>query len=82
MKHTVSGNNFHGNYSLTFIGHPEGFDLTPAQAKRWDRANCGMADCRCGGGYGAGPDKGSARIETKLCGFGQDQLVLIPAVRP
>ena len=63
IKHTVSGNNFHGNYSVTFVGNSHGFTLSPSQEAKWARTLCRVSGCKCGGGYGEGLDPGSARIE-------------------
>ena len=62
ITHIVSGNNFHGDYSVSLRGAPDGFILSKAQARKYTKALCGMSDCICGGGYGDGPDEGSARV--------------------
>jgi hypothetical protein len=61
--HTISGNNFHGNYQLQLRGSAEGFELSPAQVRRWRQTLCGFSDCCCGGGYGTGVDADSASID-------------------
>lgn len=62
MIHEISGNNFHGGYHLRLRGPAEGFTLSPSQRRRYDQELCGVMDCRCGGGYGSGPDSDSASI--------------------
>ncbi|MBI4695562.1 MAG: hypothetical protein HY749_16215 [Gammaproteobacteria bacterium] len=76
MKHTISGHNFHGRYGITLVGPAEGFVLSRSQTRRVERALCPSApDCKCGGGYGDGPDADSARLEP----YGYDKLRLVPA---
>ena len=79
MNHTISGNNFHGNYSITLRGPATGFILSKSQQRKYETALCGMSDCTCGGayggGYGAGTDIGSAGVEES----NYDELRLIPA---
>lgn len=75
MKHHITGSNFHGGYAVDLIGPADGFTLTDSQAKRVARELCGVADCTCGGGYGDGPDPGSARIVSTDDG----RMRLIPA---
>ena len=76
MIHTISGNNFHGNYSVNMRGPKDGFILSPSQVRRhrYAAVPCSGGDCTCGGGYGEGLDDGSARIEPR--GY---ELELIPA---
>jgi len=64
MIHEVSGSNLHGQYTITLRGPAEGFELSPAQARRVAKATCGVKGCRCGGSlrYGEGPDESSARV--------------------
>jgi len=38
MTHTISGNNFHGNYSVNLRGPAGGFILSPHQIQRLSRA--------------------------------------------
>ena len=75
MIHTISGNNFHGDYSVKVIGPAAGFTLSKRQATRITRALCSYQGCQCGGGYGAGRDSGSARMEW----VDYDKAVLIPS---
>jgi hypothetical protein len=63
IKHTISGNNFHGDYSVKVVGDEDGFALSKSQIRRIEGALCGVYDCKCGGGYGNGRDHGSARME-------------------
>ena len=65
MKHTISGNNFHGDYSINFYGEAEGFILSKSQERKLWRALCGIEDCKCGGGYGDGIDRESADYENE-----------------
>ncbi len=48
MKHTVIGENFHGEFQLSLIGAAEGFPLTKSQVKRVKRAIEYNDDCICG----------------------------------
>ena len=61
MKLKISGHNFHGHYSIE-INAASGDYLSDNQHARIWKALCGMKDCCCGGGYGEGPDRDSARI--------------------
>jgi hypothetical protein len=58
----ISGSNFHGRYSVRLRAGSDGL-LTPRQEKRLQDALCPCQDCTCGGGYGDGPDPGSAQWE-------------------
>ncbi len=83
MIHEVYGNNFHGDYHLRLRGPAEGFRLWPAQVRRYWDTLCGLADCKCGGGYGTGPGEGSARIAVGLPDLqGSEPVFLIPASSP
>ena len=77
MIHTISGNNFHGNYSVNLRGPKDGFILSASQVRRYMyvAVPCSGGDCVCGGGYGEGLDDGSARIAQR----GYNELELIPA---
>lgn len=74
MIHTISGSNFHGPYEVTVRGPSKGFTLSPRQARKISRAMCGCEGCQCGGGYGDGPNKGSARMVQ----VGYDRYDLLP----
>ena len=63
MLHTLSGYNFHGGYEIRVRAPKHGGQLTVRQSDRIDKALCGVSDCACGGGYGSGPDPGSATLE-------------------
>ena len=73
MKHTISGNNFHGNYSINFYGEKEGFILSKSQERKLNNALCGIETCKCGGGYGDGIDDDSASWE--YVGHGETRLI-------
>ena len=77
MIHTISGNNFHGNFEVRLRGPAGGFVLSLAQARKYSAAVCGVSDCTCGGStqYGDGLDDGSASVEQS----NYDELTLIPA---
>ena len=75
MDHKITGHNFHGRYGLILRGPKEGFRLSARQHARLQKEICGVADCRCGGGYGDGMDAGSARIEQA----DYDHMRLVPA---
>lgn len=62
IKHKISGNNFHGNFSIVFIGPVNGFELSEKQQSQYAKKLCPSRDCTCGGGYGTGYDSGSARV--------------------
>lgn len=80
IMHTISGRNFHGRYRLTLRGAAGGFLLSDAQARRYRRALCPVADCTCGGGYGEGPDRDSATVEEDvMVDGGRVVLRLVPA---
>ena len=80
IKHTISGNNFHGNYSVTLIGPKDGFTLSASQLRKYRKELCGMSDCKCGGGYGTGLDSGSPHIELDYNSrTGEDIAKLVPA---
>jgi len=68
MMHNVSGQNFHGPYSLKLRGPANGFVLSGPQGYRYQQALCGVAECKCGGGYGEGPDRDSARVFAPIDG--------------
>lgn len=57
----ISGNNFHGNYAVAIRAQSGALLTDHQQARAALTARCGE-DCRCGGGYGDGPDADSARI--------------------
>lgn len=63
MIHTISGHNFHGYYTIRVRAPKEGGHLSGQQVRRISHAICGMHDCRCGGGYGNGPDRDSAHVD-------------------
>ena len=75
MIHTISGNNFHGGYSVRARGPASGFVMSAKQARKVSRALCDYEGCQCGGGYGTGPDAGSARMVQ----VDYDKFELIPA---
>ena len=75
INHIVSGNNFHGDYSITLRGPADGFALSKAQARKYRNALCGFSGCTCGGGYGDGPDADSAIVQAT----NWDELSLAPA---
>lgn len=79
MMHEIRGRNFHGAYSLRLRGPAEGFVLSKAQARRYQRELCPFADCTCGGGYGEGPDRDSATVERDFARNGENILRLVPA---
>jgi len=62
MIHTISGNNFHGDYLVCVRGPATGFVMSARQVRKVSRALCDYESCQCGGGYGTGPDEGSARM--------------------
>ena len=64
MNHRISKNGFHGDFEVRFRGAAEGFELSPAQARKWVAAQCPSSEhCTCGGNYGAGYEEDSARIK-------------------
>lgn len=62
VTHTISGHNFHGQYSVTIQTGIEG-ELTSSQINRIVKTLCGKYGCQCGGGYGNGPDKESSKVD-------------------
>ena len=77
INHQISGHNFHGRYGITLRGPAEGFILSARQLARYSAALCHVSGCQCGGGYGEGLDKGSARVEW----VDFDSARLIPAIK-
>ena len=77
MNHRISKNGFHGDFEVIFRGQNEGFELSPAQARKWVAAQCPSSEnCTCGGKYGTGYEEDSARIEYDAT---SDSFRLIPS---
>lgn len=77
MIHKLSGNNFHGNWSLTLRGSAEGFRLSRFQEEKYRHELCGISDCQCHDGIGDGPDEEGAIISS----YGEGAMRLIPAAK-
>ncbi len=79
MIHEIRTNNFHGDRYLRLRGPKEGFPLTPFQERRYLNELCPSRHngCTCGGGYGTGPQDGSASVIAD--GRHDGALTLIPA---
>jgi hypothetical protein len=79
MLHTISGNNYHGEYVVRVRAPSQGGILSRKVARKVARAICGMTDCQCGGGYGTGPTVGTARLDYSQNNNGDDVVALVPA---
>ena len=79
MLHTISGNNFHGNYLVRVRAPSQGGILSRKVARKISRAMCNYTGCQCGGGYGNGPDAGTARLDYSQNNNGDDVVALVPA---
>ena len=65
--HTLSGQSFHGAYSVNVRGPAEGFFLNTRQECKILAAKCPSANygCKCGGGYGEA-DSDSATLDYSI----------------
>lgn len=79
MLHRITGNNFHGSYSITLRLPAAGGRLSRGQMRRVGQILCGLSDCKCGGGYGDGPAPGSPYIEWDFDAKGNPIALLRPA---
>ena len=75
MLHTISGDNFHGTYSIRVRAPQAGGIISARVASRIERALCPWADCTCVGSGGTGPDKWSA---TLIYSYAQIPMVVPP----
>ena len=64
MNHLIKKNGFHGDIEVTFRGPAKSFELSRAQARKWEKARCPVsAECMCKGNYGTGYEENSALID-------------------
>jgi hypothetical protein len=80
MIHTISGNNFHGTYSVSVRAPAAGGVLSRKVARKVRAALCDYEGCQCGGRYGDGSDADSATIDDTIDNHGVDVMYVVPAI--
>ena len=62
MQHEISGNSFHGDWSVKLRGPDAGFILSDVQARKFAKAQCGVSTCSCTRRHGSGLRSDSAQV--------------------